>query len=144
MRPISLVSVLMVIVFCASQVNAEEAHKKPAKTAKAADTQKHLTEAGKTKKVVKALPEKVEAAFHKDHHFGQDGIKAIYSIGNDLWWVEVTDDGKDYLLEFNNDGQLQAIAFEKPNGGGLVVLIEGDDGYVWAVDDEGNAVAFQP
>ena len=143
MRSFSFVCVLAFAFFGIAQLNAAEAapeHKKPAKGVAAKETLKQLNEAGKTKKAVKELPDKVSEKFHHDGHFGHDGIKAMYSVGKDLWWVEVTDGGKDFLLEYDSNGTLLALAWE--NAGTLVILTEGDDGSLWAVDDEGNAIVW--
>lgn len=122
-------------------IHAGEDHPKPKKGPKSGDTLKRLNAEAKVKKEIKTLPQVVDDAFHHDKHFGHDGIKAIYTVGEHLYWVEVTEGGKDYLLEFDDKGTLQAIAWEDPKGA-LVILTEGEDGYLWAVDEEGNAVVF--
>ena len=138
--PMRIVLLVLALTLSAGVRAAE--HAKPKATAKAGATRKHLETEAKAKKELKSLPEKVDAAFHHDKHFGKDGIKAIYNVGPNLYWVELTEGGKDYLLEYDGDGNLLAIAWE--NHDTLVVLIEGDDGYLWAVDEDGNAVAFAP
>lgn len=139
--PFVRLGIVLLVTFTLNTILHAEEHVKPKKGPKASETRKRLDAEGKAKKELKDLPKVVDDAFHHDKHFGHDGIKHIYSVGEGLFWVEVTEGGKDYLLEFDSHGALQAIAWEDPKGT-LVILTEGDDGYLWAVDEDGNAVAF--